>query len=148
MNPAMTTRTEPAGVSGATEPSAGAARRRRAPDERPGQSVPRRRIDRRPLVLLAGLALLLAVMVAGVALGSVRVSAADVWTGILGERTGATGFIVWNLRVPRVLLATLVGMNLALAGAVLQSVTRNPLADPHLLGLSAGGALAAVLAFH
>ena len=87
-------------------------------------------------------------MVAGIALGSVRIPLPDVWAGVRGEGTGATTFIVRNLRLPRVLLATLVGMNLALAGAILQSVTRNPLADPHLLGLSAGGALAAVLAFH
>ena len=104
------------------------------------------RFDRRLLVLLGGVALLLVVMLAGVALGSVRVPLADIWAVLLGEHTGARRYIVWNLRLPRVLLAALVGMNLAIAGGILQSVTRNPLADPHLLGLSAGGALAAVLA--
>ena len=54
--------------------------------------------------------------------------------------------IVWQLRTPRVLLGAMVGGGLALVGAVLQAVTRNPLADPHLLGVSSGAAFGAVLA--
>lgn len=119
------------------------------PDGPPATAGGRRRQrDRRPLLLLIAAAILVMVMVAGVSLGSVRVSLADIWPALLGDHTGSGRFIVWNLRLPRVLLAVLVGMNLAVAGAILQSVTRNPLADPHLLGLSAGGALAAVLALH
>nr|WP_241986840.1 putative F420-0 ABC transporter permease subunit [Cryobacterium fucosi] len=52
--------------------------------------------------------------------------------------------IVWQLRLPRVLTAAAVGAGLALSGAVMQSVTRNPLADPYLLGLSSGASLGAV----
>ncbi|MGI6856308.1 FecCD family ABC transporter permease [Mesorhizobium sp. 1B3] len=54
--------------------------------------------------------------------------------------------IVWNLRFPRALLAMLVGAGLAMAGAVMQGAIRNPLADPHLLGVSAGAAFGANLA--
>lgn len=54
--------------------------------------------------------------------------------------------IVWQIRFPRVLLAGLVGAGLATVGAALQAVTRNPLADPHLLGISSGGAFGAILA--
>jgi iron complex transport system permease protein len=54
--------------------------------------------------------------------------------------------IVWDIRLPRTLLAGFVGAGLAIVGAVLQSVTRNPLADPHLLGISSGGAAGAILA--
>ncbi|WP_420860344.1 FecCD family ABC transporter permease [Algirhabdus cladophorae] len=54
--------------------------------------------------------------------------------------------IVWDIRFPRALLACLVGAGLAIVGASLQAVTRNPLADPHLLGISAGGAFGAILA--
>jgi iron complex transport system permease protein len=54
--------------------------------------------------------------------------------------------IVWDLRLPRVLLAMLVGAGLAVSGGLLQAVTRNPLADPHILGLTAGGGLAASIA--
>lgn len=54
--------------------------------------------------------------------------------------------IVWNLRAPRALLAFLVGGSLGAAGASLQALVRNPLADPFLLGLSGGAGLGAVLA--
>src|SRR5207249_6085678 len=54
--------------------------------------------------------------------------------------------IVWNLRAPRALLAFLVGGSLGVAGAGLQALVRNPLADPFLLGLSGGAGLGAVLA--
>ncbi|WP_258867583.1 FecCD family ABC transporter permease [Ectopseudomonas mendocina] len=53
--------------------------------------------------------------------------------------------IVWQLRAPRVLLGALVGAGLAVVGTVLQAVTRNPLADPHLLGVSSGAAFGAVV---
>ncbi len=52
--------------------------------------------------------------------------------------------IVWELRLPRILTAAAVGAGLALAGAVMQAVTRNQLADPYLLGLSSGASLGAV----
>ncbi len=52
--------------------------------------------------------------------------------------------IVWELRLPRVLTAAAVGAGLAMAGAVMQAITRNPLADPYLLGLSSGASLGAV----
>jgi iron complex transport system permease protein len=54
--------------------------------------------------------------------------------------------IVWTMRFPRAILAALVGAGLAVVGAVLQSLTRNPLADPHLLGVSSGAALGAIIA--
>jgi iron complex transport system permease protein len=54
--------------------------------------------------------------------------------------------VLWELRLPRVLLATAAGINLALGGLLLQAIFRNPLAEPYLLGLSSGGALGAVLA--
>lgn len=88
---------------------------------------------------------------AGIALGSVNVSVADVWA-TLRYHTLGTGpapddlyaMIVWQLRVPRVLAAVLVGAALAVAGAVLQGMVRNPLADPFVLGVSSGASLAAV----
>lgn len=54
--------------------------------------------------------------------------------------------VLWELRLPRVILAAAAGINLALGGLLLQAVFRNPLAEPYLLGLSSGGALGAVLA--
>jgi iron complex transport system permease protein len=71
-----------------------------------------------------------------VLLGPAAVPLAEVWRSD----------IVWNLRVPRALLAFLVGGSLGVAGAGLQALVRNPLADPFLLGLSGGAGLGAVLA--
>jgi iron complex transport system permease protein len=102
--------------------------------------------DRRPLALLGAALLLAATVLVGVAYGSVRVPLGEVVTKLIEHDRTGSGYIVWNLRLPRVLLAVLVGMNLGLAGALLQSLTRNPLAEPNLLGISAGGGLAAVLA--
>ena len=52
--------------------------------------------------------------------------------------------IVWDLRMPRIVTAALVGAGLGVAGVVMQAVTRNPLADPYLLGVSSGASLGAV----
>ncbi|PIA69182.1 FecCD family ABC transporter permease [Pseudomonas sediminis] len=67
--------------------------------------------------------------------------------GIVPEAAVSLGqdSIVWQLRAPRVLLGALVGAGLALVGTALQAVTRNPLADPHLLGVSSGAAFGAVV---
>lgn len=53
--------------------------------------------------------------------------------------------IIWQIRLPRILMALLTGAGLAVTGAILQSITRNPLADPYLFGISSGSALGAVL---
>lgn len=107
------------------------------------------------LVLAAGLALVCLSIVIAVGVGTVSVPP---WTvaGIVVnklvpgtvEATWSAGreAIVWDIRFPRALLAAFVGAGLAIVGASLQSVTRNPLADPHLLGISSGGAAGAILA--
>jgi iron complex transport system permease protein len=95
-----------------------------------------------------GLGLLLAVGV-----GSVQVAPLEVlqalWHGASGERLSASETIVWQIRLPRVLLAALVGASLALAGVAYQGLFRNPLADPYLLGVASGAGfgVALVLAF-
>jgi iron complex transport system permease protein len=97
-------------------------------------------------LVLAGAALvLLALMAVGVSLGSERLSLAEVWDGLTNPAHTSERVIVWDLRLPRVILAVLVGANLAVAGALLQGVTRNPLADPHLLGISAGSGVVGAL---
>ncbi len=110
---------------------------------------------RTPLVGLAVLVLLALSVSAGVSLGSAPVPLATVWSIVINKLLPGTfdavwsagrESIVWEVRFPRVVLAGLVGAGLAVTGAVLQSVTRNPLADPHLLGVSSGGALGAIVA--
>jgi iron complex transport system permease protein len=90
------------------------------------------------------LALLLASFVAAVAIGPVSLD----WRRVLAGAGGISpdAVILFRARIPRVLLAAIVGGALAVAGAVLQARLRNPLAEPHLVGISSGAALAAVVA--
>lgn len=96
-------------------------------------------------------AALVASITFAVTFGPAHITPAEVWGSILhhigiGDSPLAAlrDSIVWELRLPRVLTAGAVGAGLALAGVVMQSITRNPLADPYLLGLSSGASLGAV----
>ncbi|CAL9664498.1 Vitamin B12 import system permease protein BtuC [Streptomyces sp. enrichment culture] len=96
------------------------------------------------------------VVLAGSLMVSVRIGVADVGytdlARVVGPRLGLDveplprliDSLIWDLRVPRVLMAALVGASLATCGAVLQAVTRNALADPYLLGISSGASTGAV----
>jgi iron complex transport system permease protein len=96
---------------------------------------------------LASLALVLvAVALLAVGVGSAGLPLAEVVDALRGGADQATRVIVWDLRLPRILLAALVGGALALSGAVFQALLRNPLADPYILGVSGGAAVGAVLA--
>ena len=97
-----------------------------------------------PGVLVATGALLAASMLLAVSLGAVRLGPVRVLDGLFDQGDALARQIVWQLRVPRVLVAAAVGANLGLAGVLLQGVTRNPLAGPHVLGLSAGAGFAAI----
>lgn len=108
--------------------------------------APRTAALRGTLVCAALTAVLLAGAVAGLALGSARIPVGEV----LGAVTGRSGpgpltTIVWEVRLPRVLLAAVVGAGLALVGTVLQALVRNPVADPYLLGISSGASTGAAL---
>lgn len=77
----------------------------------------------------------------GNAAGSMQISLPRVLE-VLFENDGSTErMIIWNVRLPRVILASLVGINLALSGAILQGVMGNPLADPGVIGISSGAGL-------
>lgn len=114
------------------------------------------RLRSRPIWLaIGGLVALVVLVVAGVSLGSASVDPRDTIGVILWRTLGldvghawssATETIVWDLRVPRVLTAMLVGAGLAVAGATLQGLVRNPLADPFILGTASGAALGAAVA--
>lgn len=105
------------------------------------------RLDRRvPGVLLALGLLTVAGMVINMGQGEYPIAPPDVVRTVLGLETGNPdhAFIVRTLRLPRMLVALLVGMALATSGAILQGLLRNPLAAPEVLGVSAGASLAAV----
>lgn len=106
-------------------------------------------------LIVAGLAIVLVfVLMLAVSIGAVGIPLDMVWSVIVNhiapgsvEQTWSAGRdnIVWEVRLPRVILGAMVGASLSLVGAALQSVTRNPLADPHLLGISSGAALGAII---
>lgn len=87
----------------------------------------------------------LAVTAAGLMLGSRALPFGDVFAALTQQGTGDASIIVWDQRVPRTLLGLLVGAALGIGGAVAQGLTRNALADPGLLGVSSGAALAIVV---
>ena len=105
------------------------------------------------IVLFIG-GLVLSILTA-VTIGAVRVSLGDVYRIVLYQLThiaiGEEGFlsqgttyeIVWNLRMPRVLMGAIIGVLLAMCGVVMQATVQNPLADPYILGISSGASLGA-----
>lgn len=90
-----------------------------------------------------GAAVLLAVVAAALAIGPVRIDPLAAW---FAPADDPAHLILVGARAPRILLAALVGAALGVAGAALQALLRNPLACPHVLGISGGAALAAILA--
>ncbi|WP_236791844.1 iron ABC transporter permease [Amycolatopsis sp. GM8] len=100
----------------------------------------------RPGVALLIVLVLVAVAGLGIAVGTKSLSFGDVWRALFVPGTGTTGIIVWQLRIPRTVLGILVGANLGVAGVLMQTLTRNRLAEPGLLGVNSGAAFAVVLA--
>lgn len=97
-------------------------------------------------------ALLLCTMAVAAVTGSVPLRLADTWSVLAGHLSGNTrgldplaDQILWDIRLPRVLLAALAGAALSIAGVCFQTLVHNPLADPFVLGVSSGASLGAVL---
>lgn len=110
----------------------------------PGAAVLRRPVAVRITWLLAGVAVILVLCLLSVSFGVKAVSFDDIVAALSGhDDTVAQAAII--KRIPRTVLALLVGAALALAGATMQAVTRNPIADPGILGVSGGAALAVVI---
>lgn len=107
--------------------------------------VARSRQRRRAIATLAVVGgLLVTAIVTATAFGAVTLSTAQVFNGLFDGGDLFARQVVWELRLPRVLVAALVGAGLAIAGTILQAVTRNPLGDPHIFGFSAGAGVAAI----
>lgn len=112
----------------------------------PAEPPPARRAAARAAGLLLAVAVLLLVCVASVAIGAKPVPLDAVWHGLFHSTGTGDDVIVADVRLPRTVLGLLVGCALGLAGAVMQALTRNPLAEPGLLGVNAGAAAAVVSA--
>ena len=100
------------------------------------------------IIILGLLVLLTSALAISLLAGRVWLPVAAVWHGLSAPHADLAAAIVTQLRLPRAVLGMEVGAALGLSGAVLQGVTRNPLAEPGLLGVSAGAALGAVLAIY
>lgn len=110
--------------------------------------------DSRYVVILSGALIMLLISIALAAgFGSVDLTLGEVFRSVFvcGNQLDDCGVdaikqqIVWEIRLPRILMAVLTGAGLSVTGAILQSVTRNPLADPYLFGISSGASLGAVI---
>ncbi|MED1917369.1 iron ABC transporter permease [Bacillus thuringiensis] len=101
------------------------------------QNIP----NRKAALLVTACVMLVVAVLLSIGLGSVRLTLAETIETILGHGDAASQTILWDIRIPRVFLALLIGANLAASGALLQAVMQNPLADPGLTGVSSGAAV-------
>ncbi|MBB6451070.1 iron complex transport system permease protein [Geomicrobium halophilum] len=103
------------------------------------------RVEKKPLAVIAVLCIILFLsMVLGLSIGSTWVSPFAVLQHLFGAGSGADAFIIDVLRLPRMVLALLVGASLGIAGLILQEMVRNPLASPDIIGITSGASVAAV----
>lgn len=100
----------------------------------------------RGVFVLAAMAVAAAAGIAfSIGTGAVSISLEDIWRYLFHGFDGPMKEVIWSIRLPRTLVAALVGVNLALSGAILQGVMRNPLADPHIIGVSSGAGLLGII---
>lgn len=120
-----------------------------APSRSPSSARSRHGARARLAPIVIALVCLIAVsIVLSLAFGSERIPLAEVWQVVRGQLSGTPvdspfATIIWQLRMPRALLAVLVGAGLSVGGAGMQTLVRNPLAEPYLLGISSGASVGA-----
>ncbi|MBW5482213.1 FecCD family ABC transporter permease [Streptomyces bambusae] len=137
----MTLKPAVAGATGSTGSTGSTGTTpRRTPPIRPAP----RRTATRAAVAVALLAAVLAAVCASFAIGTKSVPLSDVLSAIAGSSEG-DAVVIRELRMPRTAIGLIVGLALGAAGAVAQDITRNPLGDPGLIGISAGGSFAVAL---
>ncbi len=86
-----------------------------------------------------------AAMILSLVFGSADIPLPRILQILFGPVSGTDGMVIWNIRFPRNIVGALVGANLAVSGAILQAVMKNPLADPGIVGVSSGAGLAGVI---
>ncbi|MEI2394541.1 MULTISPECIES: iron ABC transporter permease [Paenibacillus] len=108
---------------------------------------PARLYRNQPLVVSLLMLLILATIVIGIGIGSSPVSYGRLIPTILGHGSFEDNFVLFSIRLPRILITLLAGMALALSGAILQGITRNELADPGIIGINAGAGVGVTVFF-
>lgn len=102
-------------------------------------------IRKRMFVIVLFSFLLLISCIVCLMIGTVTFSLGEIWRGLFDSEDSLARRIVWDIRLPRIIIGMIVGMCLAASGAILQGVMKNPLADPGIIGVSSGAGLAATL---
>jgi len=98
-------------------------------------------------IFIALILLLIVSMFTAITFGPANISTAELMTCLISAcQSPIAEVVIWQVRIPRVLVALVAGMGLAIAGAILQNTTRNPLADPYLFGIVSGAGLGATIA--
>ena len=109
------------------------------------ESINERKAFRLSVIFILLIAVI-ACMIISLIWGSTSVSLAEIWRTLWSdELTDTASQIIWNIRLPRNIVAALIGACLAVSGAILQAVMKNPLADPQIVGVSSGAGLAGVI---
>lgn len=101
----------------------------------------------RRLILSILIVMLPVAVVMSIGFGAVSVSPAEIWSGITGTGNSLHERVLWDLRIPRVLMGILAGAALSVGGVLLQALFRNPIVEPGLIGTSSGAAFGASLYF-
>ncbi|NQX69126.1 iron ABC transporter permease [Paenibacillus alba] len=111
-----------------------------------GRSMAKLRSRRSALIIIGLFLVMIVLSMVSLSVGSVSIPMKDVFRSLIGQNMGSSELILLKFRLPRILTAILIGAALAVSGALLQGVIRNPLASPDILGVT-GGASAAAVAF-
>lgn len=96
------------------------------------------------MILIFAFLLMIIFFVVSLSVGSISISIPDLWSSLIKKDTPFS-FIIWEYRLPRVVISILTGFGLAVAGVILQSLVRNPLASPDVIGLTKGAGFFAAL---
>lgn len=95
--------------------------------------------------IVGSLIILLIMMFLSINAGYIKIPFSEVFDVLIGNGTEDNALTIFDFRLPRIFMAALVGMGIAVSGAILQGITKNPLADPGVLGINAGAGLAVVM---
>ena len=104
-------------------------------------------IKKQRMIITISLLLILATVILGMGIGSASLSFDRLIATFLGDGTFKEEFILFSIRLPRILITVLAGMALALSGSILQGITRNDLADPGIIGINSGAGVAVAVFF-
>ena len=107
----------------------------------------RQRIKRTWGVAIAGVCLLIPGILLAVCMGAMKILPVDIWNGIFHNTGSLTDMMIRDVRLPRVICVLVTGGILGMTGAMMQGVTRNPIAEPSLLGISQGATLFVALLY-